>query len=257
MLKSNDNNKSVEKILFKTALISFIFYLILCIISWGDYFDLDPTQIFIAFVPFFIWLILSGKLKEIKGPGGIGLTLSDIGSKPISPDFFELPLAVDPERVTGKGFVDELKEKVGNQPPTTLSFEIGKKRYYGGGAIHHYIEFLEIFPVFQYILFNDKYKRFQGIMTVENFKKVQNRDYKMDNNINGNKFDLVRKIETGSILSEPSVITVTIENNATNKEALVLMDEINENFIPVVKSGKFIGLVTQEEIVRKSFLKLF
>jgi len=31
--------------------------------------ELDPTLVIVALVPFFVWLVVSGKLKELRAPG--------------------------------------------------------------------------------------------------------------------------------------------------------------------------------------------
>lgn len=67
---------------FQAILLSLAFFLLLLLIVIGSNqllpegkFKIENIHIFISLIPFFILLILSDKLKEIKGPGGIGLSM--------------------------------------------------------------------------------------------------------------------------------------------------------------------------------------
>lgn len=68
------------KVIAHTILLSMVFFLLLIIVSTSGLFakapglKFDATHLFVALVPFIILLIISGKLKEIRGPGGIELT---------------------------------------------------------------------------------------------------------------------------------------------------------------------------------------
>ena len=118
------------KIIFKNLVVSFVFFVILFVVVYLLYlfpkdnpFKIEPIHVFIALVPFVILLIMSGKLQEIKGPGGITLTLKNEAYKPISPEYEERPLEFEPEITVEKGGLDSLRNKVRKNPPTTLSFK--------------------------------------------------------------------------------------------------------------------------------------
>jgi hypothetical protein len=241
----------LKKIIIQTFVNSLIFFTILFIISSEDLFtnrygfNLEPINVFIALIPLVIWLIVSGKLKELKGPGGIGIIMRDEGQKSISPEITKIALKVDPAVVEKKGGLDELRYKILHNPPTTLSFEIEKKNYYNLEAIKDYIYELEKNPDFRYILFNDADGKFKGIMKVNYFKYLLETD------------DLVQRIENSKILEDSRVTRKCIKITSTNKQALNEMEKVNVNMLPVVdRRGRFIGVVTQEEILRRILTKI-
>jgi hypothetical protein len=205
----------------------------------GDKNGITSVYIFLALIPFVIALFVSGKLKEIKGPGGIGLSLRDEISKQVSPDFSDQPIEVAEEIVGDKGLVSRLQSEVAKRP-TSLSFEIGRRNYYGQWAIAEYVSELSRNPEFRFILFKDSNNGFLGLMHVEYYKNLLRRN------------DIVNEIESGSILNRPEVNRTKIAQSVSNREALSIMDREGCNELVVVdSSNKFIGVITQDAIVRK------
>lgn len=69
--------------------------------------------------------------------------------------------------------------------------------------------------------------------------------------------DIVEQIETGGILENASIIQGFIHKDTNNKKALDKMDSLNSNELAVVdKNDRFVGTITQEEIVRKILAKV-
>jgi cytochrome oxidase Cu insertion factor (SCO1/SenC/PrrC family) len=242
---------STDKMVMNTIIISAGFFSLLFgvtavgfVLQWFE-FKLEPVHLFIALIPFVILLIVSGKLKEIKGPGGIALSLRDEVQRPLSPELTQTPLEVEPQPVAVKGRVDRLRTMIEQKSPTTLSFEVGRKDYYGEWAIKKYIKELETRPDFRFILFNDADGKFLGLMKLQNYKSVLLAE------------NIVEKLETRDILQHPKVVKTSVPVNSTNREALEGMDKANTNMLVVVDhQGRFVGVVRQEEIVRKVLAKV-
>lgn len=238
------------KTIWQTILISLLFFFVLWLISSDRFFgqrlgfELEPLHFGIALIPFIILLILSGKLKEIRGPGGWVLSLRDEVQKTMSPDIVEKePLQVDPAIVQQKG--PPISEVLAQKRPSVLGFTIGKKHFYWHDAIIQYIEALAVLPGFRFILFTDEPGKFVGGMKVADFIAILAMG------------DIVPKLENGDILNDPRVIKNTIQVNATNKQALNEMEKASVNILSVVdQEGEFIGVVTQEELVRKILSKV-
>ena len=242
---------STFKAITQTVLISIIFFLILFILSSENFFAnqlrfrSELLRVVLALIPFVIWLIVSGKLKEIRGPGGIRLSMREEVQKPVSPELIGMALEVEPAIVVQKEGIHGLRNRITQKPPSTLSFEVGKKNYYGQWAIEKYIRELEKHLVFRFILFTDADGKFKGCMKVGDFKTVLQ---------TGN---IVEKLENGQILTAPRVIRNSVQLTSTNKKALNEMDKANSSMLPVVdREGKFIGVVTQEEIFRRILTKV-
>lgn len=237
------------KRVLQTIAVSVAFLLVLALVlyiaSSSSYFaELEPIYVFVALVPFVVLLITSGRLKEIRGPGGIALSMRDEAQKPISPELSKTKLEVDPDITMDKGRLDLLQERIAQNPPTALSFQVGKKGYYRESAIWEYIQELEGYPGFRNILLIDGDGKFKGFMRVEDFKVLMRGD------------DIVAQLESGRIQQYPRVVTASIPLGATNQQALSEMERLDTNVLAVVdRHEKFVGVITQEEIVRKILSK--
>lgn len=236
------------KIILQTILISIIFFLTLLLVVYlfakvpgENEFRLNAIHLFIALTPFAVLMIVSGKLKEIRGPGGIALSMRDEIQKPIKMEYKDEQMEVNPEVVQAKGELESLQEDISENPTTTLSFQILRNGYYGQWAIEEYIRRLKRHPYLRNILFIDLNGRFQGYMNVNEYEKIiKNTD------------DLVQKLESGDILNYERINKNFIHINTTNKQALDVMESKNVNELAVVdESNRFVGVITQEEIVRK------
>jgi len=68
---------------------------------------------------------------------------------------------------------------------------------------------------------------------------------------------VVDKLESASILQHKKTHQVSIGINSSNREALSEMEKADVNELAVVdRSGKFVGLINQEQIVRKVLSKI-
>jgi len=224
----------------------FVLSLVLFISSTSTYFaELEPIHVFVALVPFIVLLMVSGRLKEIAGPGGISLSMHDAVQKPILPQAGGMKLEIDPEITMEKGAIPAIQERIAENPPTTLSLQVHRQGYYSEFAIRHYIEELERYPDFRNVLFIDADGKFRGLIRAEDFRNVLS------------EHDVVPLLENGRILEHPAVIAASVPIGVTNQQALSEMDRLDKNALAVVNHrGEFVGVVTQEEIVRKVLTKV-
>ncbi len=230
----------IDKTLTTTILISILFFLLLYLLSLLDMQKISALTVFIALTPFLIWLIASGKIKEIKGPGGIGLSLKDQMEQKVRPHEELQTIQVEPERVMSKAAAPPLSDLSPNQLPSTLSFVIGLKNFYVKNAIDYYLNSLSGAAGLRYILFTDEQGKFKGLMKADDFSALVKRS------------DPVPAIEDGSILQKPEVITESISTSGNYKQALNIMSERNISLLPVVDDQeRFKGIITQDEIVRQ------
>jgi len=241
-----------KSIIWKVAGASTIFLILLVIItglSWGFQEtaekQIEAIYVVIAFTPFVFYLFLSDKLKQFKG-GGIELTLRDEVDKEVTTYKDDEPIEYLPELAGAKAGPDTLRNMLEREHPTTLSFVIGRSGYYANQAIKNYVDELSSLSTFRHVLFEDDQKKFLGYMHADDFRKMLQSDT-----------DIVEQIETGRILQNDTVIQGFIHKDTTNKKALDKMDSLNSNELAVVdKVNRFVGTITQEEIVRKILTKV-
>lgn len=245
-----ENTMSDFKKIAQTALFSLVFFLILLIFSTNIFFTnqtgfkIESTHVFIALAPLAIWLIVSGKLDEIRGPGGIKPLIRDEVQKPIPAELVDKPLDVVPDYVREKTNEKRLGRQVNQdlaagKPPAALSFRVGKKGYYKDDVTGLAISIMGRSPKFQFIIFNDEKGKFKGFMEKDIFK------YMISPKI-------IEMIESSQILENPNVIKDYIKKTSTNRKALDKMEKANTNMLGIVdEDNKLIQIITRDEILKK------
>lgn len=231
--------------ILQTIVVSVIFFLILYVGSISNSapipssIKLDPTLVFIALTPFIVWLIVSGKISELRGPGGLGISFQKATKADIAP-LKAIPLPMEEARVLQKGTTAELEEKVRRTSPNVLSFEIGKKDYYEKDAITKYLEVLGRIPGFKLIVFTDATGRHIASTTLSIFTSL---NLKSD-------YNLVEAVEKGTILGDPGIVHSFLGRDSTNKDALDEMQRAGVDTIPVLDKGRtVVGIVERNKIV--------
>ena len=203
---------------------------------------LDPTLVVVALIPFIVWLVISGRVKEFKGPGGLDVILRDTANDKIPTELGPLP--IEPAITIDKASEAAL-EMIEREHPTSLSFQLGKHNY-SNQIISRYLDALESNPKFNMIIFTDEAKRLKGMMKARDFHTLHERDQATS-----------IKIASGEILQAPGVITNSIQQNSTNKEALEQMNKTGTDVLPVVDAqGKYVGYVRRDRILGDVIAKL-
>jgi hypothetical protein len=144
-----------------------------------------------------------------------------------------------------KGSIPAIQEQVAQNPPAALSLRVYRPGYYSEFVIQQFIEQLEKYPGFRNVLLVDAEGKFQSLMPAQAFKALlQERE-------------VVPLLEDGRVLELPEVITAFFSVGSTNQQALVEMDGVDTNTLAVVNQREeFVGVITQDEIVRKVLTKV-
>lgn len=195
-----------------------------------------PSYIALGLVPVVLYLVATDQLQQFSGAGfevvlrrQANRALTGLGDAEIEP--------VEQE-VTMKERLDELYSMDEEERPTVLAFDIGREGFYEPWAIEEYLNVLS--ETLRYVLFVDGANTFRGHVHVGDFERV----------LEGSD-DLVAEIESGEILTRPAVNTASIPQDSSKRAALQEMDRLRVNELAVLDpNGRFVGVVTQEEIVR-------
>ena len=226
-----------------TIVLSIIFFAILVLVGMlaNKMPAIEPVHVFLSLIPFIILLIVSGQLKELRGPGGIGLILREQVENKISTEYEDKPLEVEEGVDYEKGGMMALHNVIATNPPTSMSFIISKTNYYNDAVIQNQVEQLLKYPEFRYIVFTDSNKNFLGAMDAREFMMMIR-----------SRRNIVEELESGFILEHPNVLRAKVDKSSTNRKALSIMEASNINKLAVVDADhRFIGVVTQDEIVRR------
>lgn len=199
---------------------------------------IKPTFIALGLVPILFYLITTGRLEQLRG-AGFEVMLRRQANRTLG-DFGDVEIEVVREQVTPKETRDQLNESDEESHPTVLEFKIGREDFYGIQVIEDYLD--EYSESLKYILFTDDECRFDAYMHFKEFKNL----------LNEIGCNLINEIENGDIRTQPMVNRAHIPRDSSIKAALQEMDRLQVNEVAVLNPNeRFIGVVTQEELVRK------
>lgn len=207
-------------------------------------FKIESAWIAAALAPAIIWLLASGQLSEFGG-FGISFKLREAIAAPVS-----LKLQgskVDPIIIQsgGKGAADEIPEFIQNKVPA-LSFKLGQSGYVESISVE-YLEKLTRYDFFHYVVFITLQKKFRGLV----------RAHKLLDQIRSGDIQLVPVITEGTIDQIDGIVTTFISEDATKREALRKMSDLDLTELPVVnKDGMFIGVVDRGKLTSSVVLEL-
>jgi len=212
----------------------------------------DAIFITLLLVPILVYLIASGRLTELRGPGGLELKLSNVAESAVELPSEPIKTSVsDVDRVTKMGpedlyrridFLDETK-------PITFSLTLGRIRY-SKEAVLQYMDTLLQYRTFKFVVLLDDEDNFVAYIpsrTMFNLLKMED---------TGDQF--IQSINEGNVLKlqkYPGVITKALSIQASNVDALREMTERNlEALVVIDKDQKIKGVVEREQIVNKLLL---
>ena len=199
---------------------------------------IDTTLIFLATLPFIIYLAVSGKILEFRG-GGFELKFNNASNAEILFKSEEVVFA-EPD-VAVKGNVDMLTSyilpEIAKNPISTLSLVPGRMEYSYDG-LKDYLKELTKFDFFKHVLFVDENKTFKGYMRARNLLHQL-----LDE---GKEGEIINKINNGNIEDIIGYKTDHIKDYMSNGEALRIMEKEGITDVAVVdKDMKFKGFTNQ------------
>ena len=207
---------------------------------------IDALIIFLALLPFVIYLAVTGKISEIGG-GGFGIKFNKASEAKVSFKSEETVAYVD-ERVVVKMGVEELIHKILPEiveyPRSTLKLKSTGYEYYTYPALKRYLEELTRFDFFKYDLFVDENGLFNGYVYARSLL-AQLLDESRGKEIVGN----INKWDLDKIIGFKNYY---IKNYQSNRETLRIMDGEGITDIAVVdKDMKFKGFTNREMITSR------
>lgn len=205
-------------------------------------------------LPLLVYVILSGKIQELKGPGGLEAKFSTIANQSISaasetikPESDELQSVLKESTVALEQKVQELNDS----KPILMLMHLGSNSY-GIEAAIKYIEVLSQFRNFKFVAFLDHRKRFVGFMSAWAVKSLLQKRGLGDDFINA-----VNRGLSADLMRYPGFETQAINNTWTNANALQEIVRRNVDALVVINDKKEIeGVVEREQIISLMMLSL-
>jgi hypothetical protein len=213
----------------------------------------DAVFVSLLLVPFITYVILTGRVSELKGPGGLEAQFVAMARRPteeLAIQHIEFVKA-DIGLASGSGVQElaRLKQLVAASKRVILTLPLGRS-YYGKQAVETYIErFLPYQNFIRYLVFLDKKDRFVAFIAPAALLPILKGEQ-------GDRFiEIINKGDVLELLDLPGVMTRTISTRATNMDALREMTEHNLDAILVLDDEcKLKGEIEREQVLSKLML---
>lgn len=226
----------------------------------------DNVILILLLIPLLIFLAVSGRLKELKGPGFVA-KLSEVANEPIKIASQNVEVSENDLHIVEKQsyqFIEQKKRQITESKPIILTATLGAEgegykhlpsgvaAYYGRPAFLRYIEILSKFRNFKYVVFLDREKLFVAYFTAQSIKEILS-----DNSLGMKLIDAINQDNRHVLFEFPEIITEIILQTTSNAEALTKMEKNNLDAIIVIDENRYLkGLVTRDQIINKMILAL-
>lgn len=212
----------------------------------------------VLIVPAVIYMLLSGRVSDFKGPGGLELRLAKAASEtiPLSHGDEQSASAVAFERVRAvhegrkESFLARIKD-IAPEDPVVLTLTLGSGPI-DGSAAADYAKGLTQFPRFRFVAIVDEHERLVGYMSANAFRHMIESDIvdaqQLLNNIEQRNVD--------SLLQFPSIFTTTLTPRTSVADALREMEDVGVPALLVTDRGKIAGILERDRLANRLLLSL-
>jgi CBS domain-containing protein len=208
-------------------------------------------------VPAVVYLVLSGRVTELKGPAGLELKLAAAANEAVRPEPENVPVAAIPVaemQQVAKGNLESLQQRldaIDESQPIVLTLTLGAARYQPR-PLGQYAKALSQLRAFRFVVLVDQRKHFVAYMRAEAFREM------LDVPALGRAFtQLINDGNLNGLLRFPGMITKGVSPDETAKEVLREMDDQSVDAMLVVdRQGNIVGVVERAELLTRLLLSL-
>lgn len=222
----------------------------------------------VLIVPAVLYLLLSGRVSDLKGPGGLEVRVSEAANKTIpmarggsstGAVSFEEVRAV--ERGRKESFATHI-ENISPEDPVVLTFTLGKGPIDGGAAVY-YAKGLTRFPRFRFVAILDQHEKLISYMEAAAFRHVMEADLIDDQPllttdlISGQQLlDNIAKGNESAVRAFPGMLVSTLTPRTTVADALRKMERARINALLVADDREIEGIVERDRLANALLLSL-
>jgi hypothetical protein len=208
----------------------------------------------ILLLPLLVYVILSGRIQELKAPGGLEAKFRTLANESISPGSETIRPEPDELQAVLKESPTALEQKVqelDDSKPILMLMQIGSNSYSTQTAMM-YLNTLSKFRNFRFVAFLDHRKRLVGHMSAWSVRALLQKAQL------GSEFiDAINRGLSAELMRYPGFETDTITKSWTNANALREMVRRNVDALLVVNEKKQLeGVVEREQIISLMMLSL-
>lgn len=217
----------------------------------------DVVLLSVLVMPILIYAIISGSLKELRGPGGLGASFNSEVTEPVSKRLNSVRVSIDDENrhILSSGETQPLQHETQlsdhQTQPIFMNVTFGKGDY-TLGTLRDHVESHYLFRSFELVVFLTRDERFLAFMPAWAAKQTLNDPEKSQEFV-----DLINGGSTDLLLSWPGVVSKGISTGATNAEALREMVKYNVSFLVVTdEKNRVAGIAEREQVIGRMMLAL-
>jgi CBS domain-containing protein len=215
----------------------------------------NAVYVSLLFIPVLVYVIISGRLKELKGPGGLEARFSEAAAQEIKPVSETIEPSVEEMQVVAKEGLRVLQRKkpdIDETRPIIMTMVPGKGRYYDWNAVAQYVSFLGQYRNFKFVVFLDDKEHFVAYMPSWAFKGLISLP-----ELAGEFISVVNEGRMQDLCRYPGVVKETISTKSSNVEALRRMTAENlEALVVIDEDRKLKGVIEREQVISKIMLTL-
>ena len=205
----------------------------------------DNTIIFLAILPFIIYLAVSGKISEFKG-GGFEVKFNNASNAGVS--FKSEEVVFNEVEAVLKGDVENLRKTIlpnMAEKLTSVLFLVPGRGGYNYKILKEYLEELTKFDFFKYVLFvGEDRETFKGYIHARDILAQLLDEFKKD--------EIINRINSGDVEGILGVKKNSIDDDISNRNALKYMEKNGITEAAVVdENGKFKGFTNQDMITTR------
>jgi CBS domain-containing protein len=210
-------------------------------------------------VPALLYLMLSGRVNELKGPAGLEVRLSEVAKQTIPVPGKDSPagtLAYEELRKVETGrresFLTRIRD-ITPAEPVILTLTLGSHSI-DGGAVANYAKGLAQFPRFRFvaILDSDEHGHLISYMEERVFRHLIEADMIDAQELLNN----IEQKNVGAVRAFPGMVVSTVTPETSIADALREMEQLRLNALLVTDHGQVKGIVERERLANALLLSL-
>lgn len=216
----------------------------------------DAVFVALLVMPILIYAIISGRLTEFRGPGGVGATFNTVVTASVSETVKQDLVSVDQQGVqmVDKGDLSRLDKKIQEMnevDPVVLTLTLGAG-HYTLDALQQYMDALSRSRNFKLVVFLTKDRGFLAYMPSWAAKTVLNTP-----NMGAEFVTVINDGDPDKLFQYPSVVRKALSTRSTHAEALREMIQRNvEALVVTDETNQLKGIAEREQILSRMMLAL-
>jgi CBS domain-containing protein len=206
-------------------------------------------------VPALLYLLLSGQVKDLKGPAGFELSLIEVANQriPLSGPGGSAKLSYEPVSFIEKGREETFADRtrgIPDEAPVVLTFTLGTR--INGPEAANYAKLLTQFPRFKYVAILDSQGKLVTYIDERAFRHMIEADPLYAQEL----LNDIERPDVGKVKAFRGMIPYTVTARASIVDTLRKMERTRRNALLVTEEGAIKGIVERDRLANALLLSM-